>query len=55
MVNSTQASVDLYIDWFMQFAPKAFRDGRVEAAKFLEKAVKDTGFLQDTTPLLRPE
>ena len=48
--KDTNASVDLYNDWFMNFAPKAFRDSRIEATKFVEKAFKDTDFLRDITP-----
>lgn len=47
--KDTSASVDLYNDWFMNFAPKAFRDSRIEATKFVEKAFKDTDFLRDIT------
>ena len=36
--QDTQASVDHYNKWFMTFAPKAFRETRVEATKRVEKA-----------------
>ena len=60
MVNSNQplkwkadtlASVDFYNDWFMNFAPKAFRDSRISSTKFVEKSFADTNFLRDITPV----
>ena len=35
-------SVDLYNTWFMDFAPKAFRETRVSTAKNVEEALKET-------------
>jgi len=32
-------SVDLYNDWFMKFAPKAFREARIETTKRVEEAL----------------
>jgi type II restriction enzyme len=29
-------SVDMYNDWFMKFAPKAFRETRIETTKAVE-------------------
>ena len=34
------ASVDLYNTWFMDFAPKAFREIRVSTAKSVEQALQ---------------
>lgn len=48
--KDTSDSVDLYNNWFMAFAPKAFRDSRVAATKLVEKAFQDTDFLRDITP-----
>jgi len=31
-----QASVDLFNNWFLEFAPKAYRDTRVEVTKQVE-------------------
>ena len=45
----TYASVDLYNDWFMRFAPQAFRDSRIESTQLVEKAFKDTDYLRDIT------
>ena len=35
-------SVDMYNDWFMNFAPKAFRTTRVETTKDVEKTLLET-------------
>ena len=43
-------SVDLYNTWFMQFAPRAYRDTRVETAQQVEAALKWTANLTDLTP-----
>lgn len=45
----TNASVDHYNDWFMRFAPQAFRDSRVTSTNLVEKAFKDTDYLRDIT------
>ncbi len=42
-------SVDLYNDWFVQFAPKTFREIRVETSRMVEDALKTTNFLQNCT------
>lgn len=46
----TQASVDLYNDWFIQSAPQAFRESRANATVFVEQAFKATDYLRDITP-----
>lgn len=60
MVNSNQplkwkadtfASVDFYNNWFLNFAPQAFRDSRASATHFVEKSFVDTDFLRDITPV----
>ncbi|MFD2179518.1 XamI family restriction endonuclease [Veronia pacifica] len=38
-------SVDYYNDWFMSFAPKAFRDTRIKTTKEVEQALKRTNNL----------
>lgn len=43
-------SVDLYNTWFMDFAPKAFRETRVSTAKSVEEALKETNFLNNVSP-----
>ena len=40
-------SVDLYNSWFMEFAPKAFRDTRITTANSVERALVDTKYLRD--------
>lgn len=36
------ASVDMYNEWFLKFAPKAFRDSRIDATKNVTEALKLT-------------
>lgn len=45
-------SVDLYNDWFMTFAPKAFRDTRRETTRQVEDALRLTCHLKDLTPAI---
>ncbi len=40
-------SVDLYNNWFMEFAPNAFRKMRVTTAKKVEEALINTNYLQN--------
>ncbi|MBC6406393.1 MAG: XamI family restriction endonuclease, partial [Rhodospirillales bacterium] len=44
------ASVDMYNQWFMNFAPKAFRDTRIQATKDVESALANTAKLTAITP-----
>ncbi|HHK42031.1 MAG TPA: XamI family restriction endonuclease [Planctomycetaceae bacterium] len=43
------ASVDMYNDWFMRFAPEAFRTTRVQTTKDVEHALEITGNLVGLT------
>ena len=43
-------SVDFYNDWFMRFAPKAYRDTRVETTKQVMSALKGTDNLTNIGP-----
>ncbi len=43
-------SVDYYNTWFMQFAPKAYRDTRAQATKHVESALRQTANLSSVTP-----
>jgi len=43
-------SVDMYNNWFMTFAPKAFRNTRVKTTKEVEIALKLTNNLKDVSP-----
>lgn len=43
-------SVDMYNDWFLKFAPKAFRETRVEAIKSVEHSLEITRYLRDIGP-----
>ncbi|MGD0059274.1 MAG: XamI family restriction endonuclease [Verrucomicrobiia bacterium] len=43
-------SVDLYNDWFIRFAPKAYRDTRVETTEQVETALQQTDNLANISP-----
>ncbi|TAJ28325.1 MAG: XamI family restriction endonuclease [Nitrospirae bacterium] len=43
-------SVDMYNDWFMKFAPKAFRETRIQTTKDVEAALYSTGNLTNIQP-----
>ncbi|MFO2756759.1 XamI family restriction endonuclease [Legionella pneumophila serogroup 1] len=43
-------SVDYYNDWFLKFAPKAFRDTRIETTIHIEEALKWTENLTNIRP-----
>lgn len=43
-------SVDMYNDWFMKFAPDAFRTTRLQTTKDVEATLKATGNLTDIRP-----
>src|SRR5581483_734974 len=45
--QDTQLSVDHYNQWFMKFAPKAFRDARIEVTKTVETAILATNDMRD--------
>ena len=45
-------SVDMYNDWFMKFAPVAFRETRIKVTKDVEVALHRTGNLTDIKPAL---
>ena len=42
-------SVDMYNDWFMKFAPKAFRDTRKKTTKEVEETLRETQNLRNIT------
>jgi len=44
------ASVDMYNEWFMRFAPDAFRQTRIKVTIKVEAALKATSFLRDIKP-----
>lgn len=48
-------SVDLYNSWFMEFAPRAFRETRVKTAEHVEFALLSTENLTNITPALLKE
>ena len=49
--KDVDASVDFYNDWFMRFAPKAYRDARKEAINGVQEAIQ----LTKNLTLLNPE
>lgn len=50
--NDISLSVDFYNDWFMNFAPQAFRDTRILTAAKVEDALIATNNLRDISPSL---
>ena len=48
-------SVDFYNDWFMKFAPKAYRETRLESTKQVQLALKQTANLTSVTSKLLRE
>lgn len=48
-------SVDMYNNWFIQFAPKAYRETRIEATRQVEKAFEWTANLTNIEPALLRE
>ncbi|RKE75891.1 XamI family restriction endonuclease [Rhizobium sp. AG855] len=45
-------SVDMYNDWFMNFAPKAFRDTRIETTRSVLATLAATGNLTNLQPIV---
>lgn len=45
--NDIAQSVDLYNSWFMEFAPRAFRETRISTANYVELALNYTNYLQN--------
>ncbi len=43
-------SVDMYNGWFMKFAPKAFRETRIQTTKNVEAALAATGHMTNIQP-----
>lgn len=48
-------SVDLYNEWFIKFAPRAYRSARAEATVDVERALKLTNNLSDLSPSILQE
>src|SRR5437588_12498768 len=47
--EDTRASVDQFNQWFMKFAPKAYRDTRVQTTQRVEQALVWSNDLADLT------
>jgi len=45
-------SVDMYNDWFMEFAPKAFRTTRIQTTKDVEAALRSTDNITNIKPIV---
>jgi type II restriction enzyme len=45
-------SVDMYNEWFMSFAPVAFRETRIQTTKDVEAALVSTSYLTDIRPTI---
>ncbi|MQW40784.1 XamI family restriction endonuclease [Sinorhizobium meliloti] len=45
-------SVDMYNDWFMKFAPKAFRETRIETTKTVEATLHATENMTNIKPVI---
>lgn len=43
-------SVDMYNDWFMEFAPQAFRTTRIQTTKDVEATLRSTGNMTNIQP-----
>ncbi len=43
-------SVDMYNEWFIEFAPKAYRDTRIKTTRDVENALKWTDYLTKQSP-----
>ena len=43
-------SVDFYNDWFMSFAPKAYRDSRSAATEHVMRALRQTSNMTNLAP-----
>ncbi|MEG1753252.1 MAG: XamI family restriction endonuclease [Christensenella sp.] len=50
--SDINSSVDLYNTWFMEFAPRAFRETRVSTAKSVEQALQETNYLNSISPAI---
>jgi hypothetical protein len=48
-------SVDMYNDWFMEFAPKAFRETRIETTKTVETTLHATENMANIKPAILRE
>src|SRR5262245_27257807 len=54
-LSDIQASVDLFNNWFMKFAPKAYRETRVATTQEVEKGLLRTRDLTGITPAILRE
>jgi len=50
--QDTQASVDHYNKWFVEFAPQAFCETRVSVTKSVKQSILDSMDMRDLSPQL---
>lgn len=50
--SDISASVDMYNDWFLKFAPDAYRSTRIETTEAVKATLEATNNLTDVTPQL---
>ncbi len=50
--EDTRASVDYYNRWFMEYAPRAFRETRAKVTTEVERAIEESNNLLDLSPEL---
>lgn len=48
--KDTAASVDMYNSWYMNFAPKTYRETRIKTSAGVEAALRLTGYLRKLSP-----
>jgi type II restriction enzyme len=48
--DDVDQSVDMYNEWFLDFAPGTFRSTRINAINIVETSLKATNFLRDISP-----
>ncbi len=48
--SDINSSVDLYNTWYMEFAPKAFRETRISTTHSVEQALQETNYLNNISP-----
>lgn len=53
--KDTAASISMYNEWFMNFAPKTFRNTRSNVSKNVEDALRITSYLNKLTPEILKE
>lgn len=50
--NDITTSVDMYNNWFVTFAPRAYRETRLQTSRDVEASLRVTGYLTDISVML---